>query len=330
MVYSPEKRDEFLNKHGWQLEEPLAQDTSIRRYFRVSKASQKAILMESVPDHSPLMTRGHRMTDFVRLSSWLNEVGLNAPDVIESDLDHGYMILEDFGSINFNKALRRGDDAAQLFRLGVDVLEVLKTAKPPPGLNSYYQSHVHANHRFVMDYYFNKEELVSEYLSAWNEIEEKLSPMDESFLHIDFHAENLMLVEGKQGVKRCGILDFQGAMIGPAPYDLANLLEDARTDCEPDLRAEILQGYDEEFLAHYRVLGTQFHCRVIGQFIKIALETGNKSYLLHLPRLEQYISNALNDPLLKPLKLFFDNYGLDFSLAKDLNDLQLEQRKRSA
>jgi len=107
-------------------------------------------------------------------------------------------------------------------------------------------------------------------------------------------------------------------------------LEDARTDCEPDLRAEILEGYDEEFLAHYRVLGTQFHCRVIGQFIKIALETGNKSYLLHLPRLEQYISNALNDPLLKPLKLFFDNYGLDFSLAKDLNDLQLEQRKRSA
>ena len=68
----------FLEHSGWVKGKPVGQDSSIRRYFRVSKGKEKAILMETVPDHSPHATPGHRISDFVKISNWLNEIGLNA------------------------------------------------------------------------------------------------------------------------------------------------------------------------------------------------------------------------------------------------------------
>jgi hypothetical protein len=113
-------------------------------------------------------------------------------------------------------------------------------------------------------------------------------------------------------------------MIGPAPYDLANLLEDARTDVPKDLRAQILSRFDQDMQNWYRVLATQFHCRVIGQFIKQALHDNNPSYLPHIPRLERYLSEGLKYPVLAPLKQFFDELQVDFSGIGDLNTLEVE------
>ena len=46
----------------------------------------------------------------------------------------------------------------------------------------------------------------------------------------DYHAENIMLVEGRDGVAHFGLLDFQDALAGHPAYDLASVLEDARRD----------------------------------------------------------------------------------------------------
>ena len=318
-AFNESKRDAFLSARGFAIEHSLLRDTSIRRYYRVKKGGgQSVIFMESVPDHSPLMSRGHKMVDFIRLSAWLNENGLKAPQVYDADPEQGYMLIEDFGEISFKAALEKSADAGALYRLAADVLEHLRGAAPPLVLPNYYDSHVHANHRYVMDYYAKQPDAADGYMAAWTEIEGTLPKPEQAFTHVDFHVENLMLLQGESGLKRCGILDFQGAMIGPKPYDLANLLEDARIDVPADLRESILARYSADFRAHYRILATQFHCRVIGQFIKIAHEQGNKSYLAHIPRLENYIRQALKDPLLKPLKVFFDDLGLDFSSPKAL------------
>jgi membrane carboxypeptidase/penicillin-binding protein len=42
----------------------------------------------------------------------------------------------------------------------------------------------------------------------------------------DYHAENIMLVEGRDGVAHFGLLDFQDALAGHPAYDLASVLED--------------------------------------------------------------------------------------------------------
>ena len=145
--------------------------------------------------------------------------------------------------------------------------------------------------------------------------------MPRGFLHIDYHFENLMWVGGKQALARCGVLDFQGAMTGPVPYDLANLLEHARVDVPMDLRMTMMDRYcrtmsseeRETFQNWYRVLATQFHCRVIGQFIRLAVHDDKTRYLSMIPRVAGYINEGLKDPVLAPLAQWFSDHEIDFS-----------------
>ena len=47
-------------------------------------------------------------------------------------------------------------------------------------------------------------------------------------VHRDFHIDNLFFLKDRKGLKACGLIDFQDAVIGPSSYDLLSLLEDAR------------------------------------------------------------------------------------------------------
>lgn len=325
--FDEDDRAMFLKQHGWEIVSTVGQDSSIRRYFRVRKGDDTAILMETVPDGSPHATPGHSVAAFIEISKWLNSVGANAPDIYVADKEQGFLILEDFGGMCFKYAAQSGQDADLLYEIASQTLDHIATKPCDLELPQYYESHVHRRHRRVVDWYLplsrgvkNEDGIVEEYKNIWADIENSLPPCPQSFVHVDYHAENLMWLPEEQGVKRCGILDFQGAMIGPAPYDLANLLEDARTDVPQELKEKILGAHDETFRAWFRVLATQFHCRVIGQFIKMAVMDGNERYLKHVPRLEAYLREGLNDPILAPLKEFFDSRDVNFSGA-DLNKL---------
>ncbi|MGB0718951.1 MAG: aminoglycoside phosphotransferase family protein [Bdellovibrionales bacterium] len=317
--YNDNSRMSFLEQHGYTLLHPVGQDSSIRRYFRVGKGAQTAILMETVPDNSPQATPGHSLAAFIAIAEWLNDIGAKAPAIYEIDADNGYALLEDLGQSCFKDALANGCDPLALYTIAAKTLEHIAARDCPLDLPDYYDSHVHKRHRRVMDWFIplarlrpNEEGLIAAYKDAWSQIESALPPCPQGFVHVDFHAENLMHLPQGQGIKRCGILDFQGAMIGPAPYDLANLLEDARTDVPAEIRAAILKNKDETFRVWYRVLATQFHCRVIGQFIKQAVSDGNPRYLKHMPRLKRYIRQGLRDPVLAPLAAFFDDLGISF------------------
>ena len=56
----------------------------------------------------------------------------------------------------------------------------------------------------------------------------------------DYHAENLIWLPERAGHARVGLLDFQDMLVGHPAYDLVSLLEDARRDVAPELRAAML------------------------------------------------------------------------------------------
>lgn len=305
---------------SWTITEPIPGDASARRYHRVAKNGKNAILM----DCSAEKPQDKKIESFVKIASWLNNAGLKAPRIYEQDND--FLLIEDFGGTSFKTAVAGGESMEGLYLLAGDVLRHIGAQKDILKLPDYYQSPVHKGRRRIIDWYApsvhgrkNPDGWVAEYLKTWDTIEKFLPPCPQGFVHMDFHPENLMWLPQEKGLKRCGILDFQDAMVGPVPYDLANLLEDARTDVPDDIRETLLSSHDDTFRAWYRVLATQFHCRVIGQFIKLALVSGKTQYLQYIPRLEGYMQEALEDPLLKPLKVFFSEIGLDFQNTKDLN-----------
>ena len=59
----------------------------------------------------------------------------------------------------------------------------------------------------------------------------------------DFHSPNLLWLPEREGVARIGLLDFQDAVMGPAAYDLASLLQDARVDVPEMMEIALLSRY---------------------------------------------------------------------------------------
>lgn len=320
----------FIERHGWAIENSVGQDSSIRRYFRVQKGKSRAVLMETVPDGSTHATPGHSLGDFIRIAEWLRAIGLKAPEIYEEDREGGYLLLEDLGQTCFRDALDNGQPSEELYQLGKDVLDHIAAQDCPLELQDYYVSHVHRRHRRVVDWFMplvrgrvNEVDLVESYRHVWHEIEAAQPRPEFGFLHIDFHAQNLMWLPEESGLQRCGILDFQGAMIGPRPYDLANLLEDARCDVPTDVKAHILSQLSDAERIWFRILATQFHCRVIGQFIKQAVIDKNPAYLKHIMRLQNYLAEGLKDPVLAPLANWFAQHNIDFTRVVPLENLDI-------
>ena len=65
----------------------------------------------------------------------------------------------------------------------------------------------------------------------------------------DYHSPNLLWLPERDGVARIGVLDFQDALMGPAAYDVASLLQDARVDVPEALEVALLSRYVRARLA---------------------------------------------------------------------------------
>ena len=130
-----------------------------------------------------------------------------------------------------------------------------------------------------------------------------------SLLLRDYHVGNLMHLPRRQGVRACGLLDFQDAGLGPVSYDLVSLLEDARRDMPAPLRRRALARYGAAFPkisardleCSAAVMATMRHFRVIAVFLRLARDRGRPEYLVHLPRLWRSIDDHLPPPALAPL-----------------------------
>ncbi len=82
----------FVKQSSWQgaVITPLAQDVSVRKFFRLVNGDKTAILMDARP---PLEDTA--MFEFMR--NKFDKIGLNVPEIYETDHDKGFVIMEDFG-----------------------------------------------------------------------------------------------------------------------------------------------------------------------------------------------------------------------------------------
>ena len=136
----------------------------------------------------------------------------------------------------------------------------------------------------------------------------------------DFHSPNLLWLPDREGIARVGVLDFQDAMLGPAPYDLVSLLQDARVDVPEDLEMRLAALYmrrrtavdpafdTQRFAAAYAAMGAQRATKILGLFARLDKRDKKPEYLRHLPRIERYLARNLAHPLLQPLAVWYRNH----------------------
>ena len=130
----------------------------------------------------------------------------------------------------------------------------------------------------------------------------------------DFHSPNLLWLPERHGIARVGLLDFQDAMMGPAAYDLASLLQDARVDV-PELMEVALLGHyvrkrgeidadfePADFIRLYATLAAQRASKILGIFARLDRRDGKPQYLRHIPRVWGYLQRSLAHPALATLR----------------------------
>ena len=134
----------------------------------------------------------------------------------------------------------------------------------------------------------------------------------------DFHSPNLLWLPEREGLARLGLLDFQDAVMGPAAYDLASLLHDARVDVPEMMEIALLSRYTRARLAAdasfdapafvriYATLCAQRASKILGIFARLDMRDGKPQYLRHIPRVWAYLQRALAHPSLAALKAWYD------------------------
>jgi len=310
----PASAPQFLATSGWggARIEPLAGDASFRRYFRiVHDDGRRAVLMDAPPPHED-------PRPYVAVAEWLASIGLAAPRILARDLDHGLLLLGDLGDDRLRERLDAdGDREAELYGIATDVLVHLHQHPPMPGLPVHGLDQWLDELALFTQWYAPALDLpvdVEAYRAAWREA---LAPVaNDGLTRVtvlrDFHAENVMLIEGRSGVAHFGLLDFQDAHAGHPAYDLASVLEDARRDVSPDIERFMVDryiaatGHGAAFEAAYWALAAQRNTRILGVFVRLWKRDGKPGYRKFQPRMWGLLERDLAHPALAPVKAWFD------------------------
>jgi len=309
----PAHAPQFLASCGWEGAEilPLAGDASFRRYFRVRHGERSAVLMDAPPPHED-------PRPFVAVAEWLVSVGLSAPEILARDLDKGLLLLGDFGDWRLREYL--DDEPArerELYELATDVLIHLHRHAPMPGLPEHGLDQWLQELALFTDWYCPAVGLdvdADSYQAAWREVLEPVANDGLGPVTVlrDYHAENVMLVEGRSGVGHFGLLDFQDALSGHPAYDLASVLEDARRDVPAELERAMIDRYVAgsgnagAFERAYWVLAAQRNTRILGVFTRLWKRDNKPGYRRFQPRMWGLLERDLARPELAPVRSWFD------------------------
>ena len=308
---------DFLARAGWSAAERgvLADDASFRRYDRLIRVGEQAVLMDAPPPMEDVRP-------FVHINRLLRGMGLSAPGIIAEDAEAGLLLLEDLGDNTYTRVLAEGGDEAALYELALDLLVELHRRFEGNGTLPPYDDEAFLTEATLLtDWYMpalNGREtpaaLREEYCGLWLAALAEARRMPATLVLRDYHVDNMIWLPERPGVAACGLLDFQDARLGPVTYDLVSLLEDARRDVPPVLTAKLLERYldafpeldREAFAASYAIMGAQRSAKILGIFTRLDRRDGKPGYLAHIPRVWRWLEGDLAHPVLADLRDWFE------------------------
>lgn len=276
---------------------PASADASFRRYFRIRDAQGTRILMDAPPEHED-------SRPFVHVAGLLRQAGVHAPEVFDADLDHGYLVLEDFGDRTYLDAVTGRAPAGPLY---ADALAALVRAQsiPAADLPAYGEALLRFELSLFGDWYLARHLGVA--APAWlpgvcDRLVANALAQPQVFVHRDYHSRNLMVVAGDNP----GVLDFQDAVRGPVSYDLVSLLRDAYLEWPEPQVEDWLAAYREQaaaagidcgpdaatFHRWFDLMGLQRQLKVAGIFARLNYRDHKARYLDDIPRTLRYAGRA--------------------------------------
>ncbi|MBI3440386.1 MAG: phosphotransferase [Proteobacteria bacterium] len=321
----------FVDRTAWAGSPliPLCIDTSVRRFYRVAKGKNTAVLMDARP---PL----EDTTIFETMQKKLSTIGLSVPELYVCDHEHGLVLMEDFGDERYYELVseKRGD-VKQLYTLAVDALVHKYFADPAVALeqsvaysDEYWLFRVEQFLLHYMPHALGRTATIGEredFLGLFREAINATHKFNPVLLHGDYGAQNLYYLPDRPGIKALGMIDFQdltdarGNMMGSPAFDLVFLLQDVRVDLPATLEAAMRQRFIEktgikevsDFEGVYATIGTAQATKCLGLFARFGYGNKRTEYLKFIPYCWRNLERNLSHPDLKGIRDWFTKNKID-------------------
>ena len=279
---------------------PASEDASFRRYFRVHGQSS-FVVMDAPPPQEDCRP-------FIQIAGFLQQTGLNAVEVVEAQVDRGFLLLSDLGSTQYLQAINADPTCAPaLYRQALQAL--LRLQEDSVFCHDQLPHYAAAKMREEMEIFVDwlcghhlQVQFSNAERRAWEATGDRLVScalaQPQTFVHRDYHSRNLMVMP----TDNPGILDFQDAVVGPMTYDLVSLLKDCYVKWPRDQvleyvtyfhsRSSLANTMDvEQFLRKMDLMGVQRHLKASGIFARLLHRDGKSGYIHDVPRTLSYITD---------------------------------------
>lgn len=278
-------------------------DASFRRYFRIRLPGQNTslIAVDSPPDKES-------NAEFVQIARTLFAKGFAVPEVKALDMEQGFLLLSDLGNRLLLPELNEGtvnDHYQQAMQTLVALQSHVKTTDLT--LPLYDGKRLHAEMALFTEWFIPhyleyplKPDQQQTLQNAFDCLANSALEQPVVFVHRDYHARNLMLLDNQQ----LAMIDFQDAVWGPMTYDLVSVLRDCyvRWPRQQTLawasdyfRAAVAAGLlpasctEGQFLRWFEWMGVQRHLKATGIFARLNFRDHKPVYLGDIPRTYSYM-----------------------------------------
>lgn len=279
----------------------ISGDASFRRYYRVKQAKQSYIAVDSPPE-----TEDNAL--FVHLSEQLNQAGIPASKVVAFELKLGFMLQQDNGDIHLANIINH-NNAAQAYTLLWPVIAKFQCfhqnsqIKLPDYAPEFVKSELEIFSTWFIEHGLGYSLSATEQdllARSYRLLANNFSQQPQVTTHRDFHCRNIMLNQGL--LEQPILIDFQGAIIGPACYDLVSLLKDCYLVWPESLVEQLSENFRQLYYPNintktwqtwFDLTGLQRHIKCAGIFVRLAMRDNKPAYLNYLPNVIQYIKSTI-------------------------------------
>lgn len=295
----------FLNEQGsapagFELQDVPA-DGSRRKFWRILPHSSDRTFIAVVNEPVDAPAARENLA-YLMIGRHLQKKGLPLPKIHASDIEKGWFVVEDFGSLNLQDAAASESDRPALYERAVEVLFRLQI-EGAGGFDPSWTCQTEKYDKTVMRRYeadYFKDAFLCTYLGMQKARPELESALDHLaakaslggarfFLHRDFQSRNIM-VRGE----KIGILDWQGGRLGPPGYDLASLLIDPYAGLSRQEKSLMYQKYlglfaerfpeeVDSFHTSYPYLALQRNLQILGAFSFLSRVGKKKQFEKYIP-----------------------------------------------
>ncbi len=313
----------------------ISGDASFREFYRLQKGKNTSIIVQAKKE------KFKNLITYIVVNKILAKYKIYAPKLITNHYEHNIIEITDLGQKSFYNSIIKKKNKFSDYKDLIKIIIKLQNIKLQPNYHlgkfkinfqNYSIKNLHKESDLFFDWYLkycfksSKLKIIKDiFKNELTKIYKKLYFQNNTFVHRDFHASNIMVNKNK-----LGLIDSQDAIIGNPLYDVASLIDDVRIKLPSNLKEKLLNFYyikskfkKEEYKNlknDFEILSVQRNLKILGIFVRLFKRDGKPNYLKYLPYTWSLIERRLKNPVFKNLNLLFKKH-LKIKKLKKINNL---------